>query len=574
MIQNIDTIFQSKETLAMRTLHSLRQKILFLVLIAGSLMIMAAGLSAYFFREVAVLLRTVEVQGEILSDFQYGDMIHDTLRGHVFEALLAAGGDRTAEASKIAADLKSDSAAFRKTLADNQQRAMGPLKDTLKTVTVPLENYIRLSESLVGLAAQDRTKAAAQLPEFIKSWGILADQQERVEDVIKDGMAETRAGADYLITLANWAIGVVISSAILGLLIAARLISLSITKPLTLCATALESITHGKQVPPLGFIAHDEMGAIVRAVEAYRQTAERVAHAHNEREADAALRHARYVKLEAAIASFEGGIGHVASAVTQATCNLKTGSAELDRLAKTTHADTASAQNAAGQALQNVDTAATATTQLSASIASISHDLVSCADQATRAVHDVERTNGTVQSLSQAAQRIGDVVKLIQDIAEQTNLLALNATIEAARAGEAGRGFAVVANEVKSLASQTARATEEISAQISAVQSVSLEAATAMHEIGQVIGLINDTINTISSAAEEQRAATAEITRAVDYASQGARQVAGDMDRISGASAQAGSIAGEVASTSNGLGAETTALNSLVQTFLTTVRAA
>ncbi|MFY8106957.1 MAG: methyl-accepting chemotaxis protein [Elstera sp.] len=558
----------------MRTLHSLRQKILFLVLIAGSLMIMAAGLSAYFFREVAVLLRAVEVQGDILSDFQYGDMIHDTLRGHVFEAILAAGGDQTADAAKIADDLKSDSAAFRKTLTDNQQRATGRLKDTLKTVIVPLENYIGLSETLVGLASQDRTKAVAQLPEFIKSWGMLADQQEQVEELIKESITQTRAEADHLITLAYWAIGVVILSAILGLLIAARLISLSITKPLTLCATALDSITDGKQVPPLGFIAHDEMGAIVRAVEAYRQTAQRVAQAQSEREAEAALRHTRQLKLEAAIASFEGGIGHVASAVTQATSHLKSGSAELDRLAKTTHADTASAQNAAGQASLNVDTAATAAAQLSASIASISHDLVNCADQATRAVQDVERTNGTVQSLSQAAQRIGDVVKLIQDIAEQTNLLALNATIEAARAGEAGRGFAVVANEVKSLASQTARATEEISAQISAVQSVSLEAATAMHGIGQIIGTINGTIGTIASAAEEQRAATAEIARAVDYASQGARQVAGDIDRISGASAQAGSIAGEVASTSKGLGAETTALNGLVQTFLSTVRAA
>lgn len=558
----------------MRKLHSLRRKILFLVVIAGGLMMTAAGLSAYFFREVATLLRSVQIQGEILSDFQYGDMIHDTLRGHVFEALLAAGGDRTGSLPKIADDLKSDAAAFRKTLVDNQRRASGTLIDTLRAVTKPLEDYIRHSEALVALAARNRAEAAAQLPEFIAAFDTLAEQQDKVEDVIKDGMAETRAEADRLIELAYWAIASVILVAIAGLLFAARLISASITRPLTQCAVALDKITDGKQVEPLGFSAQDEMGAIARAVEAYRQTAERVARATREREADAARLQTRQLLLEAAIANFEGGIGHVANAVTEATSNLRNGSAELDRIAKTTHADTTSAQNAAGQASQNVDTAATAAAQLSASIASISQDLVKCTDQASRAVENVQKTNGTVTSLSQAAQRIGDVVKLIQDIAEQTNLLALNATIEAARAGEAGRGFAVVANEVKNLASQTARATEEISTQINAVQSVSLEAAVAMQGIGEVIGSINQTITLIASAAEEQRAATDEIARAVEYASQGARQVAGDIVRISGASAQAGSIAGQVANTSNGLGTETSALNGIVQQFLTTVRTA
>lgn len=558
----------------MRKLHSLRRKILVLVLIAGSLMATVAGVSGYYFREVATLLKSIEVQGAILSDFQHGDMMHDALRGHVFEAILAAGGDKTGSPAEIAAALKSDAAEFRRTLTDNQKRADTTLKAILQTVAGPLEAYISQSESLVALAARNRAEAVAQLPDFIKTFEVLAERQDQVDDEIQSGMAEARAEADRLIALAYWAIVGVILTAVLGLFLAARLISNSITRPLTHCANALDCITDGKQISPLGFYATDEIGAIVRAVEAYRQTSERMARAQAEREADAARLQARQLKLEAAISAFEDGIGHVASAVTEATSNLQSGSSELDRLAKSTHADTASAQNAAGQASQNVDTAAAAAAQLSASIASITQDLVSCADQAAHAVEDVERTNGTVQSLSEAAQRIGDVVKLIQDIAEQTNLLALNATIEAARAGEAGRGFAVVANEVKSLAGQTARATGEISAQIAAVQSVSLEAATAMQGIGQVVGTINQTITTIASSAEEQRAATNEIARAVNFASQGARQVAGDIVRISGASAQAGSIAGQVASTSHGLGTETFALNGIVQQFLTTVRTA
>ncbi|GFZ77044.1 hypothetical protein GCM10011497_00810 [Elstera cyanobacteriorum] len=537
-------------------------------------MLTAAGLSAYFFQQVVVLLHTVKAQGEILSDFQYGDMLHDTLRGHVFEAMLAASGEKTADAMHVAEDLKTDAAAFRKTLADNQQRAEGRLRELLQRVSTPLETYIRQSETLVALAAQDRAKASAQLPAFVTAFDALAKEQEEIEDLIKAETDSVRSQADGLIATAYWAIGSVIVLALLGLLVAARLIATSITRPLSACATALDRIRNGDRADPLGFTARDEMGAIARAVEAYRETTERVAAAQQERAAEAAQRLARQQSLETAIADFEGGIGHVAEAVTQATGNLCSGAGELDRLAKNTHADTTSAQSAADQAAANVDTAATAAAELSASIASISRDLSICTDQAAQSVHLVDKTNATVESLSEAAQRIGDVVRLIQSIAEQTNLLALNATIEAARAGEAGKGFAVVANEVKSLANQTARATEEITTQIAAVQAVSRETVDAVQGIGQVIGTINDTIAMIASAAEEQRAATAEIARAVDYASQGARRVAGDVDRISGASAQVGSIVGSVSSTSQNLGVETQALNRVVEQFLKAVRAA
>lgn len=537
-------------------------------------MLTAAGLSAYFFREVVGLLHTIKAQSEILSDFQYGDMLHDTLRGHVFEALLVARGEKTGHSDKISEDLKEDAAAFRKTLANNRQRAEGRLRTLLDEVSSPLEAYIKQSEALVAMARQDPAKASAQLPEFINAFDALTKQQENVEDEIKAETDQERVRADGLITTAYIAISFIIVSALLGLVVAARLIAASITEPLSACAKALDQIRMGQPTTPLGFTARDEMGAIARAVEAYRETSEQMAATQREREIEVAHRLARQQSLEAAIASFEGGIGHVAEAVTQATGNLCSGAGELDRLAKNTHADTTSAQSAAGQAASNVDTAATAAAELSASIASISRDLVTCTDQAAQSVQLVDKTNATVESLSEAAQRIGDVVRLIQNIAEQTNLLALNATIEAARAGEAGKGFAVVANEVKSLANQTARATEEITAQIGAVQSVSRDTVEAVQGIGQVIGTINDTIAMIASAAEEQRAATAEIARAVDYASQGARRVAGDVDRISGASAQVGSIVGSVSNTSQNLGVETQALNRVVEQFLNAVRAA
>ncbi|MGE4048100.1 MAG: protoglobin domain-containing protein [Acetobacteraceae bacterium] len=230
---------------------------------------------------------------------------------------------------------------------------------------------------------------------------------------------------------------------------------------------------------------------------------------------------------------------------------------------------------AAGEeASTNVQTVATASEQLHASVQEISRQVVQSTRITTEAVASAQRTNATIEGLITAAQKIGEVMKLISDIAAKTNLLALNATIEAARAGEAGKGFAVVASEVKGLANQTAKATENIGAQVAMMQSATNEAVQAIQGIGGTIAQISEITTAISAAVEQQEAATQEIARNVHEAAGGTGQVAAGIGTVSQAARETGEAAATVLSASDDLGTSATTLREEVDTFLSRIRAA
>jgi len=207
-------------------------------------------------------------------------------------------------------------------------------------------------------------------------------------------------------------------------------------------------------------------------------------------------------------------------------------------------------------------------------VSEIGRQVQESSDIASQAVKQAQQTDARINELSQAAGRIGDVVKLITAIAEQTNLLALNATIEAARAGEAGRGFAVVASEVKQLASQTAKATEEISAQIASMQTATQESVGAIKEIGGTIGRISEIAGAIAAAVQEQGAATGEIARNVGEAAKGTAEVASNITEVNRGAGETGSASAQVLSSAQSLSAESNHLKAEVEKFLSTVRAA
>jgi methyl-accepting chemotaxis protein len=253
---------------------------------------------------------------------------------------------------------------------------------------------------------------------------------------------------------------------------------------------------------------------------------------------------------------------------------MRSTSAGLSAVSRKTNERVEVAQKASSEASLSVESVASASEELSASINDISQQAAHAAGIASRAVSEARQTDGTVQGLAKSAGRIGEVVGLINTIAAQTNLLALNATIEAARAGEAGRGFAVVASEVKSLASQTAKATDEISEQIADIQRVAGDAIEAIKRIGGIIGEVNEVATTIAAAVQEQGAATQEITRSTQYAAQGTRNVSENMTGVKADADDAAAAAENVRQASETLESQSQHLGRQVTDFLANIRAA
>jgi methyl-accepting chemotaxis protein len=318
----------------------------------------------------------------------------------------------------------------------------------------------------------------------------------------------------------------------------------------------------------------DEIGQMAEALSVFREGIVRAnaAAADKEREQDAKQRQA--TALSQFTREFNDGAASALAAVSTAAARMKGSAEKMSHVAAQAKAQTNAAASASVQASQNVQTVASATEQLSGSIREISRQVGECTRIATEAVAQVGRSEVTVTALANAADRIGEVVGLINTIAGQTNLLALNATIEAARAGEAGKGFAVVASEVKTLATQTAKATEGITEQVAAIQGSTQEAVDTIKGIGQIIDRMSQIASTVAAAVEQQGAATAEIARNIQQAAAGTQNVTQNIDGVSSVANQSGETAAHVLESSGSLAAESEALSNEVARFLNRIKAA
>jgi methyl-accepting chemotaxis protein len=366
------------------------------------------------------------------------------------------------------------------------------------------------------------------------------------------------------------------AATVLGLLIA-FLIARGIIGPLSGLTSGMKQLADGNFGVVLpGLARKDEVGDMARAVEAFKIKAERKALD----EADAKIKQDRMaaeqrkrdmIKLAD---DFEGAVGEIVETVSSASTELEASAGTLTSSAERAQQLTTMVAAASEVASTNVQSVALAAEEMTSSVNEISRQVQSSADIANEAVEQARRTNGRVAELAKAAARIGDVVELINTIAGQTNLLALNATIEAARAGEAGRGFAVVASEVKALAEQTAKATGEISQQISGIQAATQDSVAAIKEIGDTIGRMSEIASTIASAVEEQGTATQEISRNVQQAAQGTQQVSSNITDVQRGASETGSASAQVFSSAQSLSRDSNRLKLEVGKFLNSVRAA
>lgn len=282
----------------------------------------------------------------------------------------------------------------------------------------------------------------------------------------------------------------------------------------------------------------------------------------------------RASRMEARIVEFETTVRTALDSLQEAAGSMQTTAQSMSATADQSSALVSAVASAAEETSVNVQTVSSGTEELSSSIEEIGRQVVTSAEIARKAVEEAGATDATMQGLADNAARISVVVDLIQTIASQTNLLALNATIEAARAGEAGRGFAVVASEVKSLATQTAKATDEIRQQIVSMQTVTTTAVTAIRSISNTIGEINDVTTAIAAAVEEQGAATREIARNISHAAGGTSEVSSNIVGVSNASTEAGTAAGEVLTASGALRRDADVLRAEIDAFLENIRAA
>jgi methyl-accepting chemotaxis protein len=367
-----------------------------------------------------------------------------------------------------------------------------------------------------------------------------------------------------------------ICGTVLMMVLAALLFGRWLSTPLVTMARAMERLAQGdldSEIEPVN--RRDEIGKISSALFVFHEKLleNRQFTADQAKAQEHAEAHRREAMLQVAD-RFEQAISKIVQTVSTASVEIEQAAGSLTSTAETTQELSATVAAASEQSSANVQSAAAASEQMVSSVTEIGRQVRESQKVASAAVQQAGQTNARIAELSQSADRIGEVVKLISAVAAQTNLLALNATIEAARAGEAGRGFAVVASEVKALAGQTAKATEEISLQITQMQAATQHSVSAIETIGGTISQISEISAAIAASVEQQGNATQEIARNVQQAAQGATQVSGSIAEVSRGAANTGSAAGQVHGSARELRDESNHLKSEVDNFLASIRAA
>ncbi|GEO36080.1 chemotaxis protein [Skermanella aerolata] len=509
--------------------------------------------------------------------------------GYVGEFLTGANEYRTYESghvSEVKRDLMLERERFAQNLVERLQATRNRYenfefsnqeREAYDRYTKAWDGYVTATRKVFELSRQDKKDEASAV--FLnESRNAFREMKKQAEDLVRVTIAAGQAVGDASSAIYSVTWKMIVGALVLALLlcsVAGLFLVSSISRPIKALCETMRLLAKGRlDVTVAGTGRRDEIGQMATAVQVFKEGLESARDMQAAQAAEQEAKELRAVRVEDLIRQFETQTVAVLGGVTSAARQLDDTAQSMSAVADLTMRQSTASAAAAEQTSANVQTVASATEEMTATLHSISQQVSKSSTVATSAVAEASQTNDTVRGLSDAAQRIGEVIGLIQTIAEQTNLLALNATIEAARAGEAGKGFAVVASEVKSLANQTARATEDITTQVAGMREATGGAVNAIQGIGKTISSIHEIATSIAGAVEEQNAVTHEIARNVQQAAQGTQEVSANLSEVSQAATQTGAAAGQVLGAAKELGKQAITLREEIERFLSGIRAA